>query len=68
MIDNITYEEMENISKELSNNIDIIRTIIKDDDFKEINDFIATVDGYAKYLNSTVKLYQDADSAIIDLK
>ncbi len=68
MIDNITYEEMENISRELSNNIDIIRTIIKDDDFKEINDFIATVDGYAKYLNSTVKLYQDADSAIIDLK
>lgn len=68
MIDNITYEEMENISKELSNNIDIIRTIIKDDDFKEINDFIATVDGYAKYLNTTVKLYQDADSALIDLK
>lgn len=68
MIDNIKYEEMENISKELSNNIDIIRTIIKDDEFRDINDFIATVDGYAKYLDTTVKLYKDADIALADLK
>lgn len=68
MIDNIKYEEMENISKELSNNIDIIRAIIKDDEFRDINDFIATVDGYAKYLDTTVKLYKDADIALADLK
>lgn len=67
MIDNTTYEEIENITTELSNNVDIIKTIVKDDDYKVINDFVATVDGYTKYLDTMVKLYKDADIALKEL-
>jgi hypothetical protein len=33
-----------------------------------ISDFASTVSGYAKYLETSVKLYQDADLALVELK
>lgn len=68
MIDTITYEEMETVSKELSKYVDVIRNIIKNDELKDIEDFASTVDRYAKYLQTTVTLYKDADKAIADIK
>lgn len=68
MIDNISYEELMSTSKQLSSCVEIIRNIIKNDEIKEIEDFISTVDGYSKFLENTVNLYQDADKALIDLK
>lgn len=68
MIDNMSYEEINKVSQELSEHVRIVRNIIKDDELKDVNDFISTVDGYAKFLATTVQLYQDADKALIDLK
>lgn len=64
MIEGITYEEMLNISKELSTSAETISEVIKDKDFPEISDFVSTVEGYSKYLTTTVELYQDVDKAL----
>lgn len=67
MINSLTYEEMLNISRELKLNADIIADLIKDKDAQELQDFISTVEGYSKYLETTIELHKDADKALQEL-
>lgn len=67
MIENISYEEMLSISKELQASANVIRELVKEKNLPELNDFISTVEGYSKFLETTVELYQDADEALSEL-
>lgn len=67
MIENLTYEEVLAISKELKNNADIIENLISDKNVSELQDFVSTVEGYSKYLETIVQLHIDADKALADL-
>lgn len=67
MINNLTYEQVLEISKSIKDQIDIVSDLIKDLGVQELYDFVSTVEGYTKYLETTVKLNQDADLAIKDI-
>ena len=64
MIENISYSDMLDISKQLEESIKIVEEITTNKDIDELADFISTVQGYSKYLTTTVELYQDADEVI----
>ena len=64
MIENLTYEEVLNISKELRNNAAIIENLISDKNVSELQDFVSTVEGYSKYLETIIQLHIDADKAL----
>ena len=68
MINNLTYEQVLEISKAIKKEVDIVSDLIKDLGVQELYDFVSTVEGYTKYLETTVKLNQDADHAIKDIK
>lgn len=68
MIENISYEDMESYSKELKASAEVIKTLIDGKDLKELENFVEEVNKYSKYLESTVKLYKDADKALSYLK
>ena len=68
MINNLTYEQILEISKAIKKEVDIVSDLIKDLGVQELYDFVSTVEGYTKYLETTVKLNQDADLAIKDIK
>ena len=68
MINNLTYEQVLEISKSIKDQIDIVSDLIKDLGVQELYDFVSTVEGYTKYLETTVKRNQDADHAIKDIK
>ena len=42
--------------------------IAKKREFDELTDFIATVEGYSKFLENTIEINKDADAALNDLK
>lgn len=67
MIDKLTYEQVLEISIELKKNANAISELLKDKESTELQDFISTVEGYSKYLETTVELYKDADKALQDL-
>ncbi len=67
MIENITYQDMMGISKELEASAKIIDDIMSAKNITELSDFISTVEGYSKYLATTVELYQEADISLQDL-
>jgi len=67
MINNLTYEQVLEISKSIKEQVDIVSDLIKDLGVQELYDFVSTVEGYTKYLETTVKLNQDADQAIKDI-
>lgn len=68
MINNLTYEQVLEISKSIKSQIDIVSDIVSDLEVQELNDFVSTVEGYTKYLETIVKLNKDADEAIKDIK
>ena len=68
MINNLTYEQVLEISKAIKKEVDIVSDLIKDLGVQELYDFVSTVEGYTKYLETTGKLNQDADLAIKDIK
>lgn len=68
MINNLTYEQILEISKGIKKEVDTVSDLIKDLGVQELYDFVSTVEGYTKYLETTVKLNQDADLAIKDIK
>ena len=68
MINNLTYDQVLEISKAIKDQIDIVSDLIKDIGVQELYDFVSTVEGYTKYLETTVKLNQDADLAIKDIQ
>ena len=68
MIDKLTYYEILNISIELKENASIINTLIQNKNIQELQDFVATVEGYSKYLENIVEINKDADKALQELK
>ncbi len=67
MINNLTYDQVLEISKSIKDQIDIVSNLVEDLGVQELNDFVSTVEGYTKYLETTVKLNKDADQAIKDI-
>jgi len=68
MIDKLSYEQVLAISKALQQQVDILESLLKAKNIQELNDFIATVEGYSKFLETTVEINRDADKALEDLK
>lgn len=67
MIEKISYSDMLDISKELDQSAKTVAEIANNKGLEELSDFISTVEGYSKYLATTVELYQEADDAISSL-
>lgn len=68
MIDKLTYDQILAISKELSVQADIIDRLVQNRNIQDLKDFAATVEGYSKFLETTVLMNKDADKALEDLK
>ena len=68
MIDKLTYDQVLTISKELAKQSEIIDNLVKDREIQELKDFAATVEGYSKFLETTVLMNKDADKALEELK
>jgi hypothetical protein len=68
MIGNLTYDQVESIAKELEESIATITAITKNLNVEEMQDFLSTVEGYSKYLKTTVEMSKDADKALEELK
>lgn len=67
MIDQLTYDEILKYSQKIYKESKILQEISKNKNIQEINDFIASLDSYSKYLESTVIINQDADKALEEL-
>ena len=67
MIGNLTYEQVDAIATELGSSVETIRTITKSINIEELQDFLSTVEGYSKYLKTTIEMNKDADKALQDL-
>ena len=67
MIDKLTYEQVLNISKGLREQAEIIDELVKNRNLQELKDFAATVEGYSKFLETTVEINRDADNALKEL-
>lgn len=67
MINNLTYDQVLEISKSIKEQIEIVSNLVENLGVQELNDFVSTVEGYTKYLETTVKLNKDADLAIKDI-
>ena len=67
MIGKLTYDQMLEVSKDLREQADIISSLVRNKDNQELLDFAATVEGYSKYLETTVQINKDADTALMDL-
>lgn len=68
MIEKLSYDEITNISKELSKQVDIIRKLMEGRNIPDLEDFVATVEGYSKFLETTVEINKDADEALKELR
>ena len=68
MIDKLTYDQILAISKQLSVQADIIDKLVQNRNIQDLKDFAATVEGYSKFLETTVLMNKDADKALEDLK
>ena len=68
MIDKLTYDQILAISKDLSVLADIIDKLVQNRNIQDLKDFAATVEGYSKFLETTVLMNKDADKALEDLK
>lgn len=68
MIGNLTYEQINAISLDLKKQIGIINRLIQNKNSQELQDFVSTVEGYTKYLETTIEMNKDADNALLELK
>jgi hypothetical protein len=68
MIGKLSYNEVLAISKELQVQADIIEKLAESHDIPVLSDFVATVEGYSKFLETTVNMNKDADEALKELK
>ena len=68
MIDKLSYDEVQNVSSELKRLAKIIDTLIEGKGSTQLEDFVATVEGYSKFLENTIEINNDADKAIQELK
>ena len=63
MIENLTYEQILSVSNELKKYCDNINQVIEGKEVGELEDFVAAVDSYTKFLDNNVELNQAADLA-----
>jgi len=68
MIEKLSYNEILAISKELKKQAEVITNLMEGKNIQELSDFIATVEGYSKFLENTVEINRDADEALQELK
>ena len=68
MIDKLTYDQVLSISEDLQKEVGIISNLIEDKDIPELKDFVSTVEGYSKFLETAVEINKDADKALEELK
>ncbi len=68
MVGKLTYDQVLEIAKDLRAQVDIIEKLLVNRDLPELNDFTATVEGYSKFLENSVEINKDADTALADLK
>lgn len=68
MIGKLTYDQMLLISNELKKQSETLELLIQNKNIPDLKDFIATVEGYSKYLETTVEINKDADLALQELK
>ena len=68
MIGNMTYEQVEILAKELESSTTIVENITKNLNIEELEDFVSTVEGYYKYLNTIIEMNKDADKELETLK
>ena len=67
MIDKLTYDQILSVSQDLAKQAEIISELVKDKNIQELNDFAATVEGYSKFLATTIEINKDADDALKEL-
>lgn len=67
MIDKLTYDQVLAISKDLKSQADIVDALAKKRNLQDLTDFAATVEGYSKFLETTVEINKDADKALEEL-
>ncbi len=68
MIGNLTYDQIEEIVRQLENSTLLVKNYIKDKNIVELEDFLSTVEGYSKFLMTTIELNKDADKELQELK
>lgn len=68
MIGKLTYEQVSAIAKDLRAQVEIIERLLTNRKLPELNDFTATVEGYANFLEKSIEINKDADNALADLK
>ena len=68
MIDKLKYDDIIAISNELKKEIQVVQQMTSARKITQLSDFIATVEGYAKFLVNIVEINKDADVALADLK
>lgn len=68
MIGTMTYNQVEEIAKELESATITADKITKNLNIEELEDFISTVEGYSKYLRTIIEMNKDADKALTALQ
>ncbi len=68
MVGKLTYDQVLEIAKDLRAQVEIIERLIQNRELPELSDFNATVEGYANFLENSVEINKDADSALLALK
>jgi hypothetical protein len=68
MIDKLSYDDILAISNDLKKQIDVVSQVTASREITQLSDFIATVEGYSKFLVNIVEINKDADAALAELK
>lgn len=68
MIDKLSYDDVLKIVESLKSNTEVIRKLVDKRKIGDLNDFLATVEGYSKFLETSLEMNKDADVALMDLK
>ncbi len=64
MINEMSYEEILSASQDMKNCCQVISNLIKNKNIPDLEDFVASVDTYTKYLDNTIELMVSADKAL----
>lgn len=68
MIGKFTYEEVNQIIEKLKQSLVELRKLTPAKQSSDLNDFIATVESYHKYLETTIEMNAAADKTLSYLK
>ena len=68
MIGKFTYEEVNQIIEKLKQSLVELRKLTPTKPSSELNDFVATVESYYKYLETTIEMNSAADKTLSYLK